>query len=84
MQGDGSGLATGAAVVATVKWYDSVKGYGFLTPADGSRDLFCHVSAVSRAGWDTLPEGAIVTCEVSEGRRGPVVTSILAVDASSS
>ena len=65
-----------------VKWYDPVKGFGFLAPADGSRDRFCHVSSVSRAGWDTLPEGASITCEVEQGWRGPQVWRILAVHAS--
>ena len=74
--------APGATVVARVKWYDPVKGFGFLTPADGSHDLFCHASAVSGAGWLTLPEGASVTCEVEQGRRGPQVSQIHAVDAS--
>ena len=60
----GSGAVPGATVVATVKWYDPVKGYGFLTPADGSHDLFCQLSAVGRAGLLTLAEGATVTCEV--------------------
>ena len=50
MQEGGSEWAPGATVVATVKWFNPVKGFGFLTPADGSRDFFCHVSAVSRAG----------------------------------
>ena len=71
MQEFDSGPVTGVTVVATVKWYDPVKGYGFLTPADGSRDVFCHVSAVSRAGLLTLGEGATVTCEVVQGRQGP-------------
>ena len=82
MREDGSGPAPGAEVVATVKWFNPVKGFGFLTPTDGSRDLFCHVSAVSRAGWDTLPEGATVTCEVEHGPRGPQVWQIHSVDAS--
>ena len=82
MQEGGSGWAPGATVVATVKWFDPVKGFGFLTPADGSQDLFCHVSAVSQAGWDALPEGATVTCEVEQGRQGPQVARIHSVDAS--
>ncbi len=82
MRGDSSGSALGAEVVATVKWFNPVKGYGFLTSADGSRDLFCHVSAVARAGWDSLPEGATVTCEVEHGPRGPQVWQIHSVDAS--
>ena len=83
MQEGGSGSAPGAAVVATVKWFNAVKGFGFLAPADGSPDIFCHVSALSRAGWETLPEGATVTCEVEQGRQGPQVWQIHAVDTSS-
>lgn len=82
MQVSGSGTPPGAEVTAAVKWYDPVKGFGFLAPVDGSRDVFCHASAVGRAGWLTLPEGAIVTCEVVEGRQGPQVWRIHAVDAS--
>ena len=82
MREGSSGAAPGAAVVATVKWFNPVKGFGFLTAADGSRDIFCHVSAVSRAGFDTLPEGATVTCEIEQGRQGPQVWQIHAVDTS--
>ena len=69
MQEFGSEADPGASVVALVKWYDPERGFGFLTPADGSRDAFCHASVVGRAGWDTLPEGAAVTCEVEQGRQ---------------
>ena len=82
MQEGGSGSAPSAAVVATVKWFNPVKGFGFLSPADGSPDIFCHVSAVSRAGFDSLPEGATVTCEVEQGRQGLQVWQIHAVDTS--
>ena len=82
MREGGSGSAPGAAVVATVKWFNPVKGFGFLTPADGSPDIFCHVSSVSRAGFDTLPEGATVTCEIEQGRQGMQVWQIHAVDTS--
>ncbi len=82
MREGGSGSTPGAAVVATVKWFNPVKGFGFLTPVDGSPDIFCHVSAVARAGFDTLPEGATVTCEVEQGRQGMQVWQIHAVDTS--
>ena len=78
----GSGSAPDATVVATVKWFNPVKGFGFLTPVDGSPDVFCHISALSRAGRDTLPEGATVTCEVEQGRQGLQVWQIHAVDTS--
>ena len=81
--GDGQGAIPGAAVIASVKWYDPVRGFGFLAPVDGSRDVFCHSSAVAHAGWLTLPEGATVTCEVVEGRQGRQVSRIHEIDASS-
>ena len=82
MREGGSRSAPGAAVVATVKWFNPVKGFGFLVPDDGSPDVFCHASAVRDAGYNTLLEGATVTCEVVEGGRGPAVSSIVSVDAS--
>ena len=82
MYEDGSGSAPDGTVVASVKWFDPVKGFGFLMPDDGSDDLFCHMSVVSRAGLYTLAEGATVTCEVEQGRQGPQVARIHAVDAS--
>ena len=69
-------------MVATVKWFVPARGFGFLTPDDGSADVFCHVSVVEEAGYGTLAQGASVTCEVVEGRRGPIVSSIVSVDAS--
>ena len=82
MREGGSGSAPGAPVVATVKWFNPVKGFGFLTATDGSHDIFCHVSVLSWAGFETLPEGATVTCEVEQGRQGPQVSQIHAVDTS--
>ena len=82
MREGGSGSAPGATVVATVKWFNPMKGFGFLTPGDGSGDIFCHATTLSWAGFDTLPEGATVTCEVEQGRQGPQVSQIHAVDTS--
>ena len=48
----------------TVKWFDAQKGYGFIQPEDGSPDVFVHVSAVERAGMDTLQEGQKVSYEL--------------------
>ena len=56
---------------ATVKWFLPVKGCGFLEPEDGSLDVFGHVSAVEALGRDTLPQGAVVTCETVQSGRGP-------------
>ncbi len=74
--------SSGVQITASVKWFNPTKGFGFLVPDDGSPDVFCHVSAVERAGYDTLPQGATVTCEVSEGQKGPQVSEIHAVDTS--
>ncbi|MCG8358145.1 MAG: cold-shock protein [Kiloniellales bacterium] len=54
----------------TVKWFDPVKGYGFIQPVDGSRDAFVHISAVERAGLSSLREGQEVEYELVPGRNG--------------
>ena len=58
-------MATG-----TVKWFNATKGYGFIQPGDGSRDAFVHISAVERAGLQSLREGQKVEYELVEGRNG--------------
>ncbi len=54
----------------TVKWFNSVKGYGFISPDDGSKDAFVHISAVERAGLSGLDEGQKVQYELQPGRDG--------------
>ena len=55
----------------TVKWFNATKGYGFIQPEDGSQDVFVHVSAVERAGMDSLQEGQKVSYEVQrDPKRG--------------
>lgn len=53
-----------------VKWFNDGKGFGFITPDDGSDDLFAHFSAIQSGGFRTLPEGAQVEFEVSKGPKG--------------
>jgi CspA family cold shock protein len=53
----------------TVKWFNGQKGYGFIEPEDGSKDVFVHISAVERAGMQTLSEGQKVSFEVIADRR---------------
>ncbi|MEI7606221.1 MAG: cold shock domain-containing protein [Rhodospirillaceae bacterium] len=67
---------------ATVKWFNPTKGFGFVTPEDGSPDAFLHISAVQAAGHDALPEGATIICDLSSGPKGPQVASISSVDTS--
>lgn len=58
-------MATG-----TVKWFNSVKGYGFIQPDDGSKDAFVHISALERAGLSSLNEGQKVEFDLVPGRNG--------------
>jgi CspA family cold shock protein len=62
----------GEAIVAngTVKWFNPTKGYGFIAPSTGGRDVFVHITAVQRAGLTTLQEGARVQYELQVGRNG--------------
>jgi cold shock protein len=60
----------------TVKWFSDDKGYGFITPADGSKDLFVHHSDVLGEGFRTLAEGAEVTYESSSGDKGPKAINV--------
>ena len=54
----------------TVKWFNAQKGFGFIQPEDGSKDVFVHISAVERAGLGRLNEGQKVTYEVQRGQQG--------------
>lgn len=56
----------------TVKWFNAQKGYGFIQPDDGSKDVFVHISAVERANENTLNEGQKVEYETENGRSGKV------------
>ena len=56
--------------VGTVKWFNPQKGFGFIQPDDGSKDVFVHISAVERAGMGTLNEGQKVSFELERGQQG--------------
>ncbi len=58
--------------VGTVKWFNPTKGFGFIQPDDGSKDVFVHISAVERAGMGTLQEGQKVSFELAKGKDGKV------------
>jgi CspA family cold shock protein len=64
----------------TVKWFNPDKGYGFITPDDGSKDLFVHYSEIqSGGGYATLKEGQKVEFEVGQGKKGPCATKVKAI-----
>ena len=63
----------------TVKWFNETKGYGFITPADGSEDLFVHFSAIKGDDFRTLQEGQQVTFEVERGPKGLQAIEVSAV-----
>jgi cold shock protein len=54
----------------TVKWFNAQKGYGFIQPDDGSKDVFVHISAVERAGLGHLQEGQKISYELERGQQG--------------
>ena len=56
--------------IGTVKWFNTQKGYGFIQPEDGSKDVFVHISAVERAGMGNLIEGQRVSFELERGNQG--------------
>ena len=65
-------MATG-----TVKWFNEKKGYGFITPEDGSEDCFVHYTAIKGAGFRTLREGEKVEFEITQGNKGPQASNVV-------
>jgi len=68
-----------AGISAVVKWFNTAKGFGFVKPADGTPDAFLHASVLEQAGYRSLEDGATITCEITQGPRGPMVQSIFTV-----
>ena len=62
----------------TVKWFNDTKGFGFIAPRDGSKDVFVHYSAIANSGFRTLAEGQTVTYEVQDGPKGPQAANVQA------
>jgi CspA family cold shock protein len=64
-------MATG-----TVKWFNESKGFGFISPSDGGKDVFVHFSAIQAEGFKTLAEGQAVSFDVEDGPKGPQASNV--------
>ncbi|HYH17682.1 MAG TPA: cold shock domain-containing protein [Azospirillum sp.] len=69
----------GVQTKALVKWFNVTKGFGFVTPADGTPDAFLHISALNRIGLHEVGEGTEVLCQIVQGPKGPQVSRIVDV-----
>lgn len=62
--------------IGTVKWFNADKGFGFITPDDGGKDLFVHHSEIKVDGYATLNEGQKVEFEIGQGQKGPCANKV--------
>jgi cold shock protein len=82
-QQPGGSMGGGASELrGTIKWFNPEKGYGFVSPSDGSQDVFLHISALKQAGLQDAPEGSTIHCEVGQGRKGVQVLRVIQLDQS--
>ena len=66
-------------IKGNVKWFNESKGSGFITPEDGSKDVFVHFSAIQSNGFKTLAEGQSVEFEITEGAKGPSAANVISL-----
>ncbi len=69
-------MSSAEEMVGTVKWYNATKGFGFITPQNGGKDIFVHASALERSGLTNLAEGQTARVQVVQGMKGPEAASV--------
>lgn len=65
-----------ARISGKVKWFNAQKGYGFITPDGGGKDIFVHYTALQGTGYKTIEEGAVVSFEITEGAKGQQAANV--------
>ncbi|NBM55037.1 RNA chaperone/antiterminator CspA [Proteus sp. G2669] len=66
-------------MTGTVKWFNDDKGFGFITPKDGSKDVFVHFSAIQSESFKSLKEGQEVSFSIESGAKGPAAANVIAL-----
>lgn len=82
MAADDPAPGGGTVIQGKVKWFNAEKGFGFVVPADGSPDVFLHISVLKQANLRDAPEGATISCEVEQAPKGRQVVRIVEMDTS--
>jgi CspA family cold shock protein len=68
-----------ARIKGQVKWFNGEKGFGFIAPADGSKDVFVHFSAIQSDSFKSLEEGQVVQFDIEQGQKGPAAANVTVV-----
>ena len=71
-----------STITGTVKWFNAVKGFGFVSPSDGSGDVFLHLSCLRQAGYESVDEGASIVCEIAHRPKGMQAVRVIQIDMS--
>lgn len=66
-------------IIGTVKWFNNVKGFGFIVPKAGGEDVFVHYSSIESDGFKSLKEGDLVEYNVADGQKGPAAVNVLKI-----
>ncbi|EEP91735.1 Cold shock-like protein cspI [Yersinia kristensenii ATCC 33638] len=78
-QNNEGNISMSTKMTGLVKWFDAGKGFGFISPADGSKDVFVHFSAIQGTDYKTLDEGQNVEFSIEQGQKGPSAVNVVAL-----